>query len=103
MGPIQDPEQVPNGQSVELTPELKALVGRLENGDGLNLTQNGVVVARLHRVEPSQPEDDATVVARQQAALADLLARLAKLPPEPELDDGLSGSVDHDEILYGER
>lgn len=47
-------------------------------------------------------EDEAELLSRQRKALRDLHARIDTLPVHPQTD-GLSGSSDHDAILYGKR
>jgi hypothetical protein len=61
------------------------------------------VVAVYHlagaEVSPLCPTQGPDEVSRQQAAIAEFLARMESLPDEGP-DDGFSGR-DHDKILYG--
>lgn len=92
MDPIRD-------HSIELRPgmsadELLEALGR--NGVTLRLVRDGKVVAFLQRVDEKQ------ALERQHHAVRALFEELEAMAAEPEPDDGLTGSVDHDEILYGE-
>jgi predicted DNA-binding antitoxin AbrB/MazE fold protein len=51
------------------------------------------------QVPASNPEFSPEALARQQAAIAEMLAEIESLPVN-EPDDGFSGR-DHDKILYG--
>ena len=62
-----------------------------------------VVVPRQAKGEnPSHDAESDENVARQKAAHEAIRAKLKGLV-RPQPDDGLTGSVDHDEILYGWR
>ncbi len=54
-----EPENKPKlGPTLEVTPELKKLLGRLANGDSLRIVENGVVVGQLLRTTPVPGEAD---------------------------------------------
>ncbi len=68
----------------------------------VELSEGTQVVVQLPRADDTThhelfPEE----LARQQAAIADMLSEIESLPVE-EPDDGFSGR-DHDTILYGGR
>jgi hypothetical protein len=88
----------------QLSDNLKKIV------DSLNDAEKRELLERLKRsVEQGTPlqgmvasDDDVDTTAEsQKRAWRELFAELALLPRRDEPDDGLSGSRDHDAILYG--
>jgi hypothetical protein len=88
-------------EKVEVSAELKALLVRLRVGEAFSLVENGVVVGEL-RLSPAIPLDMESVAIAQHDAMEALFAKIDAAAERQPLD-GLSGSTDHDRILYGRQ
>ena len=76
-------------------PDLEDLVRRVEAGEAVVLTRNGLAVARLEPVAPKSTWKDMSPGARR-AAIDAVIAAQPKLP-----DDGISAARSQD-FLYDE-
>ena len=89
------------GMNVSLPVELASAVRSMVQ-DGLYASASEVIREALRRFLASPiPERGDAIAKRQHDSLDVLMERIAAMPAVPESDRDVSGSSNHDSLLYG--